>query len=223
MTGFSYRPFRVIFFLWPGLLGLSAHAADAEEGKALLDDFFNNVQSYSANFEQSLVDADDVVVESSRGSVQIRRPGQFRWTYTEPYDQVLVADGLNIWSYDVDLAQVIVKDQAAVLANTPALLLGGSREVLDEFDFVDSFTDRGTVWIRLRPKNSDNGFSQVELGFDDGTLSRMIFTDNLEQTTLIALMDVVLNASLDDAYFEFSVPDDVDLVGEPVVADRAEM
>lgn len=201
----------------------NAQADEMPEDSQLLDDFMNNVQSMSANFEQSLVDANDVVVEESRGTVSIRRPGQFRWSYAEPYEQVLVADGLNVWSYDVDLEQVTVKPQAEVLANTPALLLGGSRDVLDDFEFVDRSSDRQTEWLRLRPKNQDNGFEQVELGFDDGVLRRMIFTDNLEQTTLIALFDVKLNESLDDELFTLAVPDDVDLVGEPIVADSTGM
>ena len=199
------------------LSGASADSAD--EGRALLDDFVENVQSLSASFEQQLVDADDVVVESSSGSVQIRRPGQFRWSYVDPYEQILVADGTNIWSYDVDLEQVTVKAQAEVLANTPALLLGGARSVMDDFDYIDSFKERETVWVRLRPKSTDNGFSQVELGFDDGVLRRMIFSDNLEQTTLIALLNVVINEPLDDALFSFDMPPGADLVGEPAVAD----
>ena len=209
--------------LLSGLIATSPAVAGDDEAKALLDRFVNEISSMSATFEQSLVDADDIVIESSRGTMQIRRPGQFRWTYSEPYVQILVADGLNVWSYDVNLEQVTVKPQADVLANTPALLLGGTRQVLDEFEFVDSSTDRGTVWIRLRPKNTDNGFSEVELGFTGGELSRMMFADNLQQTTLIALLDVSVNQSIDDAMFEFSVPDGADLVGVPVVADQTGM
>lgn len=201
----------------------SAVGAEALVGGELLDDFVENVRTMSASFEQSLVDANDVVVETSRGTVQIQRPGQFRWSYTEPYEQMLVADGLNLWSYDVDLEQVTVKPQSEVLANTPALLLGGARKVVDEFELVESFSDRGTQWLRLRPKNQGNGFELVELGFDDGVLRRMIFSDNLEQTTLIALLDVKLNDPLDDGLFVFSVPESADLVGEPVAADSAGM
>ena len=194
-----------------------------ESDIALLENYLDNVKSLSASFEQSLVDADDVVVESSSGTVQIRRPGQFRWSYETPYAQELVADGRNIWSYDVDLEQVTVKPQDEMLANTPATLLGGSREVLDEFELIDSFTDsRDTVWLRLRPRNPDNGFTRVELGFDDGMLRRMIFADSLEQTTLIALLDVRVNEAIEDSVFSFEVPEHADLVGEPVPAGGAE-
>jgi outer membrane lipoprotein carrier protein len=208
-----------------GLVGLTllsplvAAESDAyadEKAKALLERFVSNIQTLQGRFEQSLVDADQQVVEVSSGTLEIQRPGQFRWVYTEPYEQILVADGLNVWSYDVDLAQVTVKPQAEVLSNTPAALLGGSPDALEQFDFIGSFIDRGTVWVRLRPKDKKNGFNKIELGFNDGELSRMLFSDNLEQTTLIALFDVSLNREIDADLFEFNPPDDVDIVGTPL-------
>ena len=198
-----------------GLLASTADSETAADGEALIEDFVSNVRTLSGRFEQSLVDADNIVVETSSGTLEIKRPGQFRWEYAEPYEQVLIADGLNVWSYDVDLAQVTVKPQAEVLANTPALLIGGSKSALEQFDYVGSFDDRGTVWIQLRPKDSDSGFNKVELGFNDGELTRMMFFDNLEQTTLIALFDVSLNEDIDARQFEFEPPDDVDVVGTP--------
>ena len=186
------------------------------DGQQLIDDFVNNVLTMSGRFEQQLVDADNNVVDKSSGTIEIQKPGRFRWAYLEPYEHILIADGLNVWSYDVDLEQVIVKAQADVLANTPALLLGGSQNVLDDFEYIGSFTERDTVWVRLRPKTTDNGFTSVELGFNNGKLGRMIFSDNLGQTTLIALFDLTLNESIDEHRFSFSPPDDVDVVGQPL-------
>ena len=199
----------------------TAVAQEQDQGRVLLDRFVQDMHSLSARFDQSLVDDTDTVVEESSGTVEILRPGRFRWSYTEPYEQVLIADGLNVWSYDVDLLQVTVKPQQEVIASTPALLLGGGANVLDEFEYIDSLEDRGTTWIRLRPRDADAGFGKIELGFTDGDLSRMMFSDNLEQTTLIALFDVVLNAELDDARFRFVPPAGVDLVGEPAVSGEA--
>jgi len=191
------------------------------QGRGLLDNFVEGVQSMSARFEQSLVDENNIVVDESRGTLEILRPGRFRWTYTNPYEQVLVADGLNIWSYDVDLAQVTVKPQRKVLASTPAVLLGGGGKVLDDFDYIGSEEDRGTIWVSLKPKDSESGFSKIELGFTDGELSRMMFADNLEQTTLIALFDVRVNPEIEDEVFMFEPPAAADLVGTPVTAGGA--
>lgn len=193
-------------------------AEPAEEkaaGRELVEQFVTEVRTMSGRFEQRLVNENDEVVESSSGTFRIMRPGQFRWSYTEPYEQLLVADGTNVWSYDVDLEQVTVKPQAEVLGSTPASLLGGSTDVLENFEVIESFTDRGTVWVRLQPKDGDTGFETIELGFTDGVLTRMILSDELEQTTLVALHDVEVNEEIDPAQFEFSPPEGVDLVGQP--------
>ena len=214
------KPLFLAIFLILGV-ARSSFAQQESSGQQLIDNFVNDVQTMTGRFEQQLVDADNIVVDKSSGTIEILKPGRFRWTYLQPYEQILVADGLNVWSYDVDLEQVTVKAQAEVLANTPALLLGGSQNVLDDFEYIGSFTERDTVWVRLRPKSTDNGFTKVELGFNEGKLSRMLFSDNLGQTTLIALFDLTLNESVDEQRFSFSPPDNVDVVGRPLTPGQA--
>ena len=204
------------------IAGNAAHAQARvdEVGEKLVSDFITEVITLQGRFEQSLVDAAGVVVERSSGTLEIERPGRFHWAYSEPYEQLLVADGLNIWSYDVDLAQVTVKPQAEALANTPALLLGGSGEALSQFRFDGSMVENGTTWVRMIPIDTASGFERMELGFSDGQLSRMVFFDNLDQKTLVALYDVTTNEPIDSERFVFTVPGDADLVGVPVVAEE---
>lgn len=190
-------------------------------GEKLVNDFLTDVVTMQGRFEQSLVGADGQVVEISGGTLEIERPGRFRWAYSDPYEQWLVADGRNIWSYDVDLEQVTVKPQEKALSNTPAILLGGSADVLEQFRFEGSMLENATTWVRMRPVDDSSGFNRVELGFLDGQLTRMVFFDNLEQTTLVALYDVVVNEPIDASRFEFVVPDDVDLVGIPLAKSDA--
>lgn len=194
---------------------------ETTDGQQLVENFVNGVNTLSGRFEQQLVDADNLVLDRSSGTIEIKKPGRFRWTYLEPYEQILVADGLNVWSYDVDLEQVTVKPQAEVLASTPALLLGGAQNVLDDFEYIGSYTHRDIVWVRLRPRSTDNGFTGVELGFDDGQLGQMIFSDNLGQTTLIELFDITLNETIDEQRFSFTPPENVDVVGQPLTTGPA--
>jgi outer membrane lipoprotein carrier protein len=205
------------------LLLLLCNAVFAEEpvdeGKRLVDEFVSDIMTFQGDFEQALIDADGQTVEKTTGTLEIQRPGQFRWSYIDPYEQWLIADGKNIWSYDVDLAQVTVKPQADALANTPALLLGGSAEALEQFNYEGSYDEAGTTWVRLAPKNTDSGFIRVELGFMDDVLRRMVFFDNLEQTTLVDMHNVAVNEPIDPARFDFDIPDYVDVVGSPIVAD----
>lgn len=212
---------RQIIFCGVALLAAQGISADTEvdKGQQLVDAFVTDVVTLSGRFEQSLIDAEGQVLEVTKGTLEIQRPGQFRWAYTEPYEQWLIADGLNIWSYDLDLEQVTVKPQADALANTPALLLGGSGAAMEQFEYKGSIVEDGLTWVKLVPLNTESGFKRVELAFDDRQLSRMVFFDNLEQTTFVALHDVAVNEPIDAARFEFAIPDEVDVVGSPVSAD----
>ena len=204
------------------LFAASAAIADADDqdaGKRLVNEFVDDVVTFQSQFEQALIDAEGQVVENTTGTLEIQRPGQFRWSYIEPYEQWLVADGVNVWSYDLDLAQVTVKPQAEALANTPALLLGGADGALEQFNYEGSYIEKETTWVRLTPKNTESGFMRVELGFRQDTLRRMVFFDNLQQTTLVDLTEVVVNEPIDPSRFEFLVPADVDVVGVPAAAD----
>lgn len=212
---------RQLSYMIAGLLLFAVvRAAETvvDDGEALVNAFVMDVVTFSGDFEQSLIDPDGRLLETTSGTLEIQRPGRFRWVYEEPYEQWLVADGTNIWSYDVDLEQVTVKSQADALANTPALLLGGSGQAMDQFEYGGSFVESGLTWVRLLPVDTDSGFRRVELGFDDGRLSRMVFLDNLEQTTVVVLKNVIVNEPIDAARFEFAVPDGVDVVGKPVAA-----
>jgi outer membrane lipoprotein carrier protein len=208
--------FRLILGSLLLTIQFAAQAGAATDGEELLRHFANDVKTLSARFEQTLVDADDNVVEASAGSFELSRPGRFRWVYTEPYEQLLLADGVNVWSYDADLAQVTVKPQQEVLSNTPAVLLGGGGDVMADFRLVEAFVDRGIEWLRLVPQSEEGGFASVDLGFKDGILSRMIFIDALGQSTLIGLFDVTVNEAIDNSRFRFTPPADADLVGEPL-------
>lgn len=208
---------RLILTLMLALPFCAVAQTTDDEGTRLVAAFVNDITTLQGRFEQSLLDENGLVLERTSGTLEINRPGQFRWSYTTPYEQLLVADGLNIWSYDVDLAQVTVKPQQEALANTPALLLGGSKDAMQQFNNEGSFLEAGTTWVTLSPKNTDSGFLRVEMGFKNDTLSRMVFYDNLEQTTLVALYDVAVDVPFAAGRFSFQVPDGVDVVGTPAV------
>jgi outer membrane lipoprotein carrier protein len=212
----------LIVIAFAGALANAQSSVD-ELGEALVNNFISNVITLQGRFEQSLIDAEGTVVEVTGGTLEIERPTRFRWSYDEPYEQWLIADGLNVWSYDLDLQQVTVKPQREALANTPALLLGGAKDALEQFEFGGTTVEEVTTWVRLNPKDENSGFNRIELGFIDNELRRMVFFDNLQQTTLVALSDVTINEPINAERFEFSPPEGVDVVGIPITAEVSDL
>ena len=70
---------------WPKIVALIAlcfsgtAAADDDLGKQLIKDFVNDVVTLEGTFIQSLTDAEGEILERTSGTLEIERPGRFRW------------------------------------------------------------------------------------------------------------------------------------------------
>jgi outer membrane lipoprotein carrier protein len=186
---------------------------EAEEPGARLQTFLKEIKSLQAEFHQTLLDEHREPLEESRGLFLLQRPGKFRWDYQEPFSQEIVADGKHIWFYDPDLEQVTVKEQAAALGDTPALLLSGERLPKDSFHINNLPTKKGLAWVELLPRDKEATFERLLLGFDDHSLRLMELRDSFGQTTRLVFTAVKINISLDPARFIFTPPEGVDVIG----------
>jgi outer membrane lipoprotein carrier protein len=199
------------------LLTAGGMAADHDPGLQRLRGFLESVQTMRAGFRQQLLDDHDELIESARGTVLLQRPGRFRWTYTDPYERLIVADGERVWMLDTDLEQVTVRDLGVGLGNTPAALLTGQVDVLDNFILEHSSTESGVLWVRLKPAESDSDFEWIALGFSGQRLVQLDLRDKLGQTTRVEFTDIELNPKLGSDEFEFDIPDGVDVIDESAI------
>ncbi|MEC9315213.1 MAG: outer membrane lipoprotein chaperone LolA [Pseudomonadota bacterium] len=179
-----------------------------------LQQFVDNVQTFSAHFEQMVIDTEGNLLEEAEGEFQLERPGKFRWDYQQPYPQEIVADGERIWFYDVDLEQVTVKSQQEALADTPATLLSGEVVPADKYHIQNLPSDDGRLWVELTPKESDSNFQAVTLVFDGDTLAQMIMRDSFDQRTRLVFSEVEENPTFEKNLFSFTPPAGVDVVGD---------
>jgi outer membrane lipoprotein carrier protein len=127
-------------------------STDAARGLATLEAFLDGVRSLTADFKQELYGTDQRLLETETGSLSLERPNRFRWSYVEPTELVVVADGTKLWMYDVELAQVTVAPLDETVGSSPAMLLSGDRSVRDGFDVVQNPSLDGLEWVKLAPK-----------------------------------------------------------------------
>ncbi len=196
------------------LLAVPAAAEpDPPRAVAALNDFLDTVNTLEAAFRQEVSSADGELLEQARGSFALERPDRFVWNYRAPNEQVVLADGEQLWMYDVELEQATVSPLEEG-AGSPAMLLSGGGAVLESFEIEDAFSRGGRDWVRLTPKLEGTDFSAVAIGFDDAGLPREIeLVDGLDQTTHIEFTDIVVNEALEEGMFELDLPDDVDVIG----------
>ena len=170
------------------------------------------LESVRADFVQETLDAQSRTTQRAVGTLALKRPGRFRWDYSEPR-QVIVSDGTRLWLYDADLAQVTVRTVRDTLSQTPAMLLSGQARVRDGFTARAGAHAAGLDWVVLTPRLRDTDFRELRLGFAGTTLRRMEFEDKLNQVTRVEFTKLERNARLADALFVFVPPPGADVVG----------
>jgi outer membrane lipoprotein carrier protein len=199
------------------LAALSAQAVFAAVTPSGLDGlrrFFNQVRSYTAGFNQVVLDEALNVIQESSGTLWIQRPNKFRWNYDAPYKQQIIADGSRIWVYDEELRQVTVRPLSGGLGDTPAMLLAGQGKLDDNFS-VGKLGSQGTLdWVQLNPRRRDGGFETIRVGFEKGRIRSLEMIDGFGQTTRVTLNDGKENTKIDTDQFSFTPPEGVDVVGQ---------
>lgn len=194
------------------LVGLQSHALAG--GIDQLRVYIQGTQSLRAEFHQTVSGSRKSTKQEASGNVLIQRPGKFRWIYSKPYEQLVVGDGVKLWLYDKDLAQVTVKRLGQALGSSPAALLAGSNDLEKSFKLRDIGQKDQLEWLEATPKGSDSTFEWVKMGFADNELKLVELRDNFGQTTVIRLSKLERNPKLESSLFKFTPPAGVDVIGD---------
>lgn len=207
--------FKRLFALVLASASLLASAPGmAADGITRLKQFVEHTQAAKGTFVQSIYRANGGRGEESSGDFVFQRPGKFRWNYAKPYPQVLVGDGVKLWSYDPDLAQVTVKRMGDALGGTPAAILAGDTDLNTSFTLEDGGESNGLIWAIATPKAADSSFARMKLGFDGTRLVGMEIRDNFGQITILKFTSFETNPAIDPSVFKFTPPAGVDVVGD---------
>lgn len=192
------------------------NTAWAAGGRQKLNEFFTTVDTMQAAFTQQVVDDKGKVRQSSSGNVYLLRPGKFRWEYAAPDKHEIVADGKNVWVYDVELDQVTVKPMKTALSAAPVGLLTQKQNVEKQFSVQDMEAEGSNLeWFRLTPHKKDSDFTSMDLGVDNNGIAEMILNDKFGQMTYIKFSGMRTNINLGADKFKFTPPAGVDVIGKP--------
>jgi len=187
--------------------------AFAQSAEKRLNDALANLDNLTADFKQTVLDDDKKIVQQSSGKVAIQRPGKFSWIYTTPYEQQIIADGKELWIYDVDLDQVTVKPMTTGLASAPIMILMRNSKLGSEFNISEVGQRKFLYWVELEPKSQDMDYTNVYIGIEDGVVKAMELRDKFGQSTQIVFENLRLNVVHNPKTFKFVPPKGVDVFG----------
>jgi outer membrane lipoprotein carrier protein len=189
---------------------LAARAAHADAVDTLRD-FVRDVKSGRSAFSQTVTSTDGARKKTSSGQFEFLRPGRFRFSYTKPFEQLIVADGVKVWIFDADLNQASSRKLAQALGATPAALLTGASLDAD-FVLTAQPAKEGLDWALATPKAKDGPFQSMRVGFKGRELSAVEIVDSFGQRSLLQFSRFESNVALDAEQFRYAPPPGVDVI-----------
>jgi len=213
----NFRPAKALYVLVVCLLmtpTLKAEEAIAEPA-AELAGLLQGYKSFQASFIQIVVNENGSNVQETRGLLKAKRPGLFYWETKFPHSQFIASHGREVEVYDPDLEQVTVHNLDDRVQTTPALLLSGEVDNLEETYRVSGRqVSDDTREFTLEPKSEDSLFVSLRLTFFKNELQEMRMQDSLSQLSVLSFDHIRLNETVDNSAFTLEYPEGVDVIGD---------
>ncbi len=192
-------------------------------GMASLEQFVKTARTGKAGFTQVVTsppkEGQTARVKTQTGTFEFHRPGKFRFHYTKPFEQTIVADGQTLWLYDVDLKQVTARSQEQILGATPAAIVAAAPNVKaleKDFTLSEEADKDGQQWVKATPKARDGQLQSIRVGFRAGSkgpeLGTLEILDSFGQRSVLTFTAFEMNAELPASAFQFKPPEGVDVL-----------
>ncbi len=170
--------------------------------------FNQQTQSLSGQFVQQ-------AKTNSSGNFLFKRPGRFVWDVTKPYSQQLVSNGQQLYWYDKDIEQVVVRPLKNALEDSPVALLFGTGVLSDLFKLEVVQTQEGghaVEWVQGTPKQTSAFYKTVRISFENNLPKVLVLEDQFGKETRIEFSGLKANVAIDEKKFEFKIPPNASVI-----------
>ncbi len=201
----------------------TVQAQSPADGLQLLGQFIRTVQAGRAQFTQAVTsparEGQAARTRTSSGVFEFVRPNRFRFSYTKPFAQTLVADGQTLWLHDPELNQVTARKLSQVLQGTPAAVIASAtdlRGLQAEFDLRAQAPADGVQWVLAIPRSRDGQLQSIRVGLrataQGVELVTLDILDALGQRSLMQFSRFEAQPDLAPALFQFTPPAGADVL-----------
>lgn len=188
-----------------------------------LERFMTETRSGRASFTQVVTaparEGQAVRSKTSSGTFEFLRPNRFRFIYQKPFEQLIVADGQNLWLHDLDLNQVTVRNLSQVLSGTPAAVISAApdlKALQADFKLSALPADQGLQWVQAEPKAREGQVQRIQVGFRitqrGSELAALDILDSFGQRSRMSFSSFEANPPLTASSFQFKPPPGADVI-----------
>lgn len=202
------------FFLFFLLLMLSSGLAQAEDIAVKIQNQYEKLSSFSADFTQELTNAASKQTQERAGIILFKQPQFIRWETKTPEPELLIVGDQTVWNYfpDEELA-LKFKFNQVFTSKTMLRFLSGKANIRADFVVKDQGEEGGFTKLRLIPKEPEPGLVLAYLWVDPASfmLKKVLVVDFYGNGNQVALENLKLNPKIKDSLFEFEPPEGVEV------------
>ena len=183
----------------------------SEETRFNINNYLNEIQSIQASFKQTIFSSKNDVIDDSEGSFLLKKPGKIIWEFTAPSIKKIVVHDQKITTYDADLNQVLIVPFSDRYQSSLANILLKNDSLMSYYQISSETTNENVYSVVLVQKGSNDLFTRMKITVVEMLLTKIKLWGISGQSIDIRFDNIILNASLSDASFKFSIPKDADV------------
>jgi len=232
--------FRILILLLSCVISIPAFAAEKpaalKDVVTALKKSYAALQDVQADFSQKTVIASIKKEQRGNGEVLLKRPASatamFRFNYIKP-EQQIISNGKQVWFYQAESRQVIISQVSTMFKgnnNIALSYLTGLGHVSQDFNISFSKEQRdknGNYQLELIPKNPSPILARLELIVSAEVVERYLRDGAVKDAfpiissviydiggneTRISYSRARVNKGIDNARFNFKVPEGVEVI-----------
>lgn len=174
---------------------------------------YDSIRDAELTFSQRTRFAVAKVEHQARGTLSLKKENRYR---IETDDQIIVTDGVTVWSYSVPNKQVLIDafKQNERSLSPERILSGAPGEYSAALLGRETMGKAETVILKLIPRGEHSLVSSLRLWIDTETwlIRKAEVTDVNGKETTYVVIDMRINTGIPDARFTLKIPEGVEVV-----------
>jgi len=182
---------------------------------AHIQEQYETLQGFQADFVQTLKNAASGESETRTGKIFFKQPRFIRWETITPEKELLMAGKDVVWDYFQEEMTVYKYPASKILGSKTMLrFLSGKARLEQDFFVTNQGTKEGLIKLNLVPREPEPSLVEADIWLDPESylLKKILFIDFYGNENRLSLKNLVLNPKLSKDLFEFVPPKGVEIM-----------
>ena len=151
------------------------------------------------------------MIDYSEGFFIIKKPEKMSWNFSFPSIKKIIINDQTITTYDTDLNQAVIVPFSDKYQSSLANILLKNDSLFSYYQISSETVNNNVYSVVLVQKGDKNLFTKIKITISETFLSEINLWDTSGQSIGIKFENAILNSTIPDSSFEFSIPKGVDV------------